>query len=54
MLLAAQERLERSKQPLVLVLRQPSMLRVLQVTRVDVLFQICPSLSEAVEGYGPA
>ena len=51
-LLSAQERLERSKRPLVLVLPMPSMLKLFQMTRVDVLFHICPSLSEAVEGYG--
>lgn len=50
-LLAAQETLERSKQPLVLVIRHP-LVRILQVTRVDVLFHVCPSLREAVEGYG--
>ncbi len=49
-LLRAQETLERSKQPLVLVMQQP-LLRILQVTRVDALFHVRPSLREAVEGY---
>ena len=51
-LLTAQERLERSKQPMVLVLAGLSMLKVFRMARVDVLFHICPSLDEAVEGYG--
>ncbi len=49
-LLRAQEALERSKQPLVLVLQQP-LLRILQVTRVDALFHVCSSLREAIEAY---
>ena len=51
-LLTAQEQLERSKQPLVLVVGKPTLLRVFQVTRVDVLFHICPTLGEAIDGYG--
>lgn len=51
-LLAAQERLERSKQPLVLVIGKPTLLRVFQVARVDTLFHIYPSLHAAAESYG--
>ena len=48
-LLVARERLERSNRPLVLVCRNPNVLRVLQVTRVDALFEIYPSLTAAAD-----
>lgn len=51
-LLAAQERLERSKHPLVLAIGKQTLLRVFQVTRVDTLFHIYPSLQAAAESYG--
>jgi len=46
-LVAARERLERSNRPLVLVVDNPSMLRVFQITRIDALFEIYPSLAAA-------
>ena len=48
-LLAARERLERSNRPLVLVCGDPKLLRVLEITRVDCLFEIWPSLKVAAE-----
>ena len=49
-LLAARERLERSNRPLVLVCANPDLIRVLEVTRVDGLFEIWPSLTAAAGG----
>lgn len=48
-LLAARERLERSRRPLVLVAGNPNVLRVFAVTRVADLFTIYPSLAVAAE-----
>lgn len=48
-LLSARERLERSNRPLVLVGRNPNLLRLLRVTRVDSLFEIYPSLTAAAD-----
>ncbi|HYI36249.1 MAG TPA: STAS domain-containing protein [Thermoleophilaceae bacterium] len=42
-LLNAQERLERAHRALVLITGNPAVLRILQVTRVDGLFEIHPS-----------
>ena len=46
-LLVAQERLDCSHQPLVLVCGDPKLRRVFKTTRVDPLFQIYPSLTAA-------
>jgi anti-sigma B factor antagonist len=51
-LLAARERLERSSRPLALVVRDPTLLRVFKITRVDGLFAIYPSLTAAAAGHG--
>lgn len=48
-LLAAQERLERSKHQLALVVGQPTLLRVFQITRVDSLFEFHPSMTTAAQ-----
>ena len=50
-LLAAQEHLERSKQPLALVVGQPTLLRVFQITRVESLFEFHASMSAAARVY---
>jgi len=49
-LLAAQERLERVRRELVLITGNPSVLRILQITRVDGLFEIHPSRAAATGG----
>ena len=51
-LLAARERLERSTRPLALVCGNPALLRVLEIARVDALFEIYPSLSSARDDHG--
>ena len=51
-LLATRERLERSNRPLALVLSNPSVLKVFQITGLDELFEIYPSLGTAVDGDG--
>ena len=50
-LLAAQEHLERSKQPLALVVGRSVLLRVFQVTRVESLFEFHSSISAAAKVY---
>ena len=51
-LLAARERLERANCPLALVCGDPNLLRVLEITRVDALFEIYPSLTAARDDHG--
>jgi anti-sigma B factor antagonist len=51
-LLATRERLERSNRPLALVLSNPSVLRIFQITGFDELFKTYPSLGAAVDGDG--
>jgi anti-sigma B factor antagonist len=51
-LIATRARLERSDRPLALVLSNPSVLRILQITHCDELFEIYPSLGAAVDGNG--
>ena len=46
-LLAAQERLERDRRPLLLITGNPNVLRILRMTRVDGLFEIHPSRAAA-------
>ena len=53
-LLSAQERLERSHRPLVLITGNPNVLRIFQITRVDGLFQIHPSRAAATKGRASA
>ena len=50
-LLGVQERLERAHRTLMLITGNPSVLRILQVTRVDCLFQIHPSRAAATKGF---
>ncbi len=47
-LIATRARLERSNRRLALVLSNPSVLRIFQITRCDRLFEIYPSLRAAV------
>lgn len=49
-LVATKARLERSKRRLTLVLSNPSVLRIFQITQSDKLFEIYPSLDAAVAG----
>jgi len=49
-ILAARERLERSNRPLALVVGDPNLLRIFNVTRVEAFFAIYPSLTAATEG----
>ena len=49
-LLAARGRLERSNRRLALVLSNPSVMRIFQITRSDEVFEIHPSLAAAVNG----
>ena len=53
-LLAARERLERADRPLALVVRNSSLLRIFEITRVEGLFEVYPSLAAAttVNGRG--
>jgi anti-sigma B factor antagonist len=51
-LLATRGRLERSDRSLALVLSNPSVMRVFQITQFDQLFEIYPSLAAAVNGNG--
>ena len=46
--IATRERLERSNRRLALVLSNPSVLRIFQITQSDKLFEIYPSLDAAV------
>ncbi|HEX5909750.1 MAG TPA: STAS domain-containing protein [Thermoleophilaceae bacterium] len=50
-LLSAQERLDRAQRTLMLITGNPSVLRILQVTRVDCLFEIHPSRAAATGAY---
>jgi anti-sigma B factor antagonist len=51
-LIATKERLERSDRSLALVLSNPSVMRVFQITGLDELFEIHPSLDAAANGNG--
>jgi anti-sigma B factor antagonist len=51
-LIATRERLERSNRPLALVLSNPSVLKIFQITGFDELFEIYPSLGAVVDGDG--
>jgi anti-anti-sigma factor len=51
-LIATRERLERSDRSLALVLSNPIVMRIFQLTRFDELFEIRPSLSAASNGNG--
>jgi anti-sigma B factor antagonist len=51
-LIATRERLERSDRSLALVLSNPIVLRIFQLTRFDELFEIRPSLGAACNGNG--
>lgn len=51
-LAATNGRLERSNRRLSLVVSNPSVLRIFQITHYDELFEIHPSLDEAVNGNG--
>jgi anti-sigma B factor antagonist len=51
-LIATRTRLERSSRPLALVLSNPNVLRILQITGCDKQFDIYPSLGAAVDGDG--
>ena len=51
-LLATRGRLERSNRQLALVLSNPSVMRIFEITQVDELFEIHPSLAAAVNGNG--
>jgi anti-sigma B factor antagonist len=51
-LIATRERLERSGRSLALVLSNPIVMRVFQLTRLDEWFQIRPSLGAAGNGNG--
>jgi anti-sigma B factor antagonist len=51
-LIATRARLERSNRPLALVLSNPSVLKIFQITGFEDLFEIYPSLAAAVEGNG--
>jgi len=42
----------RARNPLALVLSNPSVLKIFQITKCDELFEIYPSLSAAVNGNG--
>ena len=49
-LIATRGRLEHSNRRLALVLSNPSVMRVFQITQFDELFEIYPSLAAAVDG----
>ena len=51
-LIATRARLERSDRPLALVLSNPNVLRIFQITHFDELFEIYPTLGAAVDGNG--
>ena len=51
-LLATRARLERSNRPLALVMSNPSVLRIFQITQFDELFEIHPTLAAAVNVNG--
>ena len=51
-LIASRARLERSDRSLALVLSNPGVLRILQVTHLDEVFEIYPALGTAVDGNG--
>jgi anti-sigma B factor antagonist len=51
-LVAARDRLERSNPPLTLVLSNPSLLKIFQITHLDGLFEIYPLLREAAHPNG--
>jgi anti-sigma B factor antagonist len=51
-LVAARARLERSNRPLTLVLSNPSVLKIFQITGFDEQFEIYPSLGAAVDRNG--
>ncbi len=51
-LVSTRARLQRSNRALSLVLSNPNVLRIFQITHVDELFQIYPSLNAAVNGNG--
>ena len=51
-LLAARERLGHSDQSLGLVVSNPSVLKIFQITGFDEIFEIYPSLGAAVNGNG--
>ena len=51
-LVATRGRLEHSNRRLALVLSNPSVMRVFQITQLDELFEIHPSLAAAVNGNG--
>ena len=51
-LLATRTRLEHSDRRLALVLSNPSVLRIFQITQCDELFEIYPSVDAAVNGNG--
>jgi anti-sigma B factor antagonist len=53
-LIASRTRLERSSRPFALVLSNPNVLRILQITGCDKRFDIYPSLGAAVDGDGTA
>ena len=51
-LVATRARLEHSNRRLALVLSNPSVMRIFQITQFDELFEIYPSLAAAVNGNG--
>lgn len=51
-LLATRGRLERSNRRLALVLSNPSLIRIFQITQADEQFEIHPTLAAAVNGNG--
>lgn len=51
-LIATRARLERSNRPLALVLTNPNVLRIFQITQCDELFEIYPSLQAAAGRHG--
>ena len=51
-LLATREQLERSNRPLTVALSNPSVLKIFQITGLDELFEIYPSLRAAAGGNG--
>jgi anti-sigma B factor antagonist len=51
-LVGTRARLARSNRSLALVLSNPSVLRIFEITKCDELFEIYPSLSAAVNGNG--
>ena len=51
-LIASRARLDRSDQSFALVLSNPRVLRILQITHLDEVFEIYPVLATAVDGNG--